>query len=69
MRTCRQMAPGVRLMGTFGLTEFSADATAAGGKAAPLKIVKATADIETPPETTVHPPGRETAAPPRRGPR
>jgi hypothetical protein len=46
--------PGRSFMGTFGLTEFSADATPAGGKAAGLKIAKATADLETPPETTVH---------------
>jgi hypothetical protein len=47
--------PGRSFMGTFGLTEFSADATPAAGKAAPVKFAKATADLETAPETTVHP--------------
>jgi mono/diheme cytochrome c family protein len=47
--------PGRSFMGTFGLTEFAGDAAALGAKAAPMKFVKATADLETAPETTVHP--------------
>src|SRR4029450_280802 len=39
--------PGRSFMGTFGLTEFSADAAAGGAKPAALKFVKATAGLET----------------------
>jgi mono/diheme cytochrome c family protein len=45
--------PGRSHLGTFGLTEFQVEA--AEGKKAPLKLVKATADFESPPETPVHP--------------
>jgi hypothetical protein len=47
--------PGRSFMGTFGLTEFTAEAGAVGAKKAALKFAKATADLETAPETTVHP--------------
>jgi hypothetical protein len=42
-------------MGTFGLTEFSADAAAGGAKPAALKFVKGHGGSETAPETAVHP--------------
>jgi mono/diheme cytochrome c family protein len=45
--------PGRSHLGTFGLTEFQVDA--GEGKRAGLKVVKATADLESPPETPVHP--------------
>ena len=41
-------------MGTFGLTEFTADTGPPGGKKEKLLFAKATADLESPPETTVH---------------
>jgi hypothetical protein len=47
--------PGRSFMGTFGLTEFNAEAGLAGAKKTALKFAKATADLETAPETTVHP--------------
>lgn len=46
--------PGRSFMGTFGLTEITAEAGAAGAKKGKLNFVKATADIETPLETAVH---------------
>lgn len=45
--------PGRSHLGTFGLTEFQVEA--GSGKRSALKIVKATADLESPPETPVHP--------------
>jgi hypothetical protein len=47
--------PGRSFMGTFGLTEFNAEAGGVGAKKTALKFAKATADLETAPETTVHP--------------
>lgn len=44
--------PGRSHLGTFGLTEFQVEA--GNGKRAALKIVKATADFESPPDTPVH---------------
>jgi mono/diheme cytochrome c family protein len=45
--------PGRSHLGTFGLTEFQVEA--GDGKKAALKFAKATADLESPPETPVHP--------------
>jgi mono/diheme cytochrome c family protein len=47
--------PGRSLMGTFALTEITGEAAAAGAKKAKLKFAKATADIQSPPETMVQP--------------
>jgi mono/diheme cytochrome c family protein len=47
--------PGRSFRGTFGLTEFTAEAGTPGGKKTALRFVKATADIESVPETEVHP--------------
>ena len=47
--------PGRSFLGTFGLTEFTADAGPPGGKKEKLAFAKATSDLESPPETTVHP--------------
>ena len=47
--------PGRSFMGTFGLTEFTASAGLPGGKKEKLTFSKASADLESPPETAVHP--------------
>ncbi|MCE9545846.1 MAG: DUF1549 and DUF1553 domain-containing protein, partial [Planctomycetia bacterium] len=47
--------PGRSFMGTFGLTEIGIHAGPVGGKKEKLKLAKATADLESPPETAVHP--------------
>ena len=47
--------PGRSHLGTFGLTEFTAEAGVPGAKKEPVKFGKATADLEAVPETPVHP--------------
>jgi len=47
--------PGRSFMGTFGLSEFEVDSTGADGKPVPVKFARATADLQAPEKTKVHP--------------
>ena len=47
--------PGRSFMGTFGLSEFEVEGAGADGKPVPVKFARATADLEAPEKTKVHP--------------